>query len=227
MLYRKNLWLNLFLISLLLSIFVFQIIPQICFKSYCHPLYDCEYNIKNLGMGLEEYCCAHNGGRLPSASGRQDYFYWTKGITHEFFQDLNILYCPWDEAKKDPSSYISDPRLAGRKISDLKKIPHLVILREREYRHQGHRAAFYGSDLKKPYRKSELPADIKYNLDLPEREDREVPDIKKISRQRELLWIFGLICLFLCPLLTIIFYILWAYSRHLNLKAFRNSTPKA
>jgi len=214
MLYNKSLWLILFLISLLLTIFVFLSPP----KRGCHRLYDCEHHLNNLAMALELYCNDHNAGRLPEASGHRDYFYWTKGITKEYLMEIN-LYCPWDEAKKDPSSYISDPRLAGRKISDLKKIPHLVILREREYRHPGYKAAFYGSDINGMYCKTELPKDTKYNLHVLEREHRKVPDLDHIKRGEQYWDDFEWFCLFLCPLLTIIFYILWAYSRHLNRKA--------
>jgi len=214
---NNKLWLTLFLLSWIPTLFM---VGRTLYNSTtCISYnYNCRNFLLNLESALEMYCDDHNAGRLPEASGLDDYFYWTKGITKEYLREIN-LYCPWDEAKKDPSSYISDPRLAGRKISDLKKIPHLVILREREYRHPGHRAAFCGSDINGMYSQDQLPKDVKYNLELPERENREVPDIEKIHREREALRIIETIGFFLFPFLTVTLYILWAYSRHLNRKS--------
>ena len=202
---NKKLWLTLFLLSWIPTLLSYWI-ANVEAGTYRYYIYNCRIHLLNLASALEMYCDDH-GGCLPSASGPDDYFYWTKGITNEYLREIN-LYCPWDNAEKDPSSYVSDPRLAGRKLSDLKKIPHLVILREREYRHQGHRAAFYGSDFYGMYSKEELPKDIKYNPDLPERETKEVPvkhyPCRNFSYFNYFFFFLGL---------TVTFYILWGLSR--------------
>lgn len=169
--------------------------------------YSCRGYLLSLATALETYCDEHNGGRLPCADGPDDYYYWTKGITHEYLSKID-LYCPADRTRLAPSSYISDPRLAGKKLSDLKKIPHLVILREREYRHPGERAAFYCSDFCRMCSKNELPQDLKYYPNLPEREKVVYQWIWTYSYDLE--WRI----IFLCFLgLAITFYILWGLSR--------------
>jgi len=216
---NKKLWLSLFLLSWIPTILSCLFYLAFIFSYNCRPAFNCNSELKNLALALEMYCNDHNNGCLPPASKPEDYFYWTKGITGEYLTHFDTLYCYGDEVKKDPSSYVSDPRLAGRKLSDLKKIPHLVILREREYRHKGHRAAFYGSDINGMYSKAELPGDLKYNPDLSERENRELPDREDYFNYRRHYNIFIHICLFFFWFLTVTLYILWAYSRHLNRKA--------
>ena len=215
----KNLWRGLFLLFSFLSLFssleVYRqgllrdnerYISIINHRLQLGICFSCSKYLSNLESALEMYCEDH-GGRLPTADGPDDYYYWIKGITKKYLAEIN-LYCPADRSRLAPSSYISDPRLAGRKLSDLKKIPHLVILREREYRHPDGKAAFCGSDFCGMYSKDKLPPDLKYDPNLPERE--------KVTYQGWWIYypaqIWGIVFL-ICLGSMIAFYILWGLSR--------------
>ena len=118
-----------------------------------HDLYGCRNQLFKLSLFLEIYAQDYQG-RLPPAKGPDDYYYWLSAYRAypydaQYMQGYGGLYCPLDKERKYPSSYISDPRLAGKKLAELQKIPDLVLLRERDFPHsEGKGAVVYsrGSD---------------------------------------------------------------------------------
>jgi len=133
----------------------------------------CRMKLDDLYVALMMYADDHQG-KLPQVSNARDYFYWIKGVkpymTRESFP--KILYCPQDEERKYPSSYISDPRLAGKKLSQLGDLSKVVLLREREFKHGYWKYALFvfADGRVERYDRDKIPSDLKFNPDLPEEE---------------------------------------------------------
>jgi len=134
-------------------------------------LYGCYRQLAKLQTALEAYASDHRG-LLPPARGPRDYYYWLRGLRPYIEEPVyrpwpEPLYCPLDHGRQEPSSYISDPRLAGKKLAELEKIPGLVLLRERNFRHVDQAAAFTGNALRME-KQAFLPPNLKFNPRLPE-----------------------------------------------------------
>lgn len=90
---------------------------------------------------LREYLAAHQN-RLPRADA-QDAFYWLKLVKPRLSPpEQELLYCCQDREQKYPSSFISDPALAGKDLSLLSEPGRVVLLRELGYPHGGKYSGF-------------------------------------------------------------------------------------
>jgi len=115
--------------------------------------------LQRIKMAFELYAL-DNGGLIPPTKDPNDYYYWVEGI-RPYLGSKADLYCSMDKSQKYPSSYISDPGLAGKNLEDILKIPNLVLIRERDFRHLDHKAAFVINDYYRNLTKEEIPKDVK------------------------------------------------------------------
>jgi len=210
---RKYIFLFLMIFSVFLSFFSYYALINtyhetkytLMIKNYC-PHFGIYYSkcsgiLKTYYLALSMYASEHDGC-LPPASAPDDYYYWVKGVKP--YLSNKEIYCPEDTDRKAPSSYISDPRLAGKKLEDLEKIPDLIVLRERDYRHPGKKAAFIINGFAENLSKDEIPKDAKYYPDLPERENVTYQLFYSFFA-----CVFWTKVFFICLIGNFIFYFLW------------------
>jgi len=132
----------------------------------------CLENLFVLGRALEMYAQDHQGC-LPPSRGPWDYYYWMRGLSPEYLNGLDTFAYGSEEDKNNPSSFVSDPALGGRKLADLKKMGGVVLLKEREFNHNSLEnrsfiAHFYilGPG-QSSYSQGQVPAGLKFDPHLP------------------------------------------------------------
>jgi len=161
------------------------------------PLQVCHNRLSLLQYALLSYAKAHQG-KLPPAPKADDYYFWMEPARQYFLPGMSedYFYCCDDDLRKDPSSYIMDPKLGGKKLSELGDLSQVVLLREREFRHFG--KAFYADakDQVGRFAPGALPSGMRFNPQLPPRENIRVIAILSSQRVWFLLWgIFGFLAL--------------------------------
>jgi len=155
-----------------------------------HPLLVCHNQIAWLQYALLSYAKAHQG-KLPPAGKADDYYFWMEAARKYLPSKNNSKYffCCDDDLRKDPSSYIMDPRLGGKKLSELGDLSKVVLLREREFRHYG---GAYLADAQGRvfiFDPGKLLQGMKYYPQLPPRENIKI--IAILSYQELWLWLCG------------------------------------
>jgi len=161
------------------------------------PLQVCRVQLYRLQSALLSYAKAHQG-KLPPAPKADDYYFWMEPVRKYLPSENNsdYFFCRDDDLRKDPSSYIMDPKLGGKKLSELGDLSQVVLLREREFRHFG--KAFYADakDQVGRFAPGALPSGMRFNPQLPPRENIRVIAILSSQRVWFLLWgIFGFLAL--------------------------------
>jgi hypothetical protein len=117
-----------------------------------------------LGDLLLLYAKEH--GTFPKSSKKEDPYYWISALegyfkTHSAYHDY--LVCVKDPDQTIPSSYISDPKLAGMSLKEFKFPERTVILRERGYFHYGKAIYFFANETRKWIKKDEVPKNLLFN----------------------------------------------------------------
>lgn len=93
----------------------------------------CKSNLSQISVALWAYC-KDNDWRLPNSEHKGDPYFWVKPVTPYLLQNKEALYCPLDKTRNHPSSYIMDPKLAGKKLDEL--LDGTVLLKEVGYPHK-------------------------------------------------------------------------------------------
>ena len=165
-----------------------------------YPQEICRIRLSQLQSALLSYAKAHQG-KLPPTPKADDYYFWMEPVLKYLPSENNsdYFFCCDDDLRKDPSSYIMDPKLGGKKLSELGDLSQVVLLREREFRHFG--KAFYADakDQVGRFAPGALPSGMRFDPQLPPRENTRVIRIFNLGELYNLIF-FGLALLTLASL---------------------------
>lgn len=147
---------------LIILLVVFVILPQFRTAETPNLTSRCLNQLANLGTSLLMYARDH--GTFPKSLKGSDPYFWIPAMKEYLKPGYEVyLHCPTDPDQTVSSSYISDPKLAGMSLKEIKFPERAVVLRERGYFHSGEAQYFFADGTGKLLKRNEVPKDLLFN----------------------------------------------------------------